>query len=463
MVDRPPFVSDAVWAEWCAKHGVDPGPSVGAENVVQFDKTRKRKPKARPMPPADRPAWFADLRSDERGRIYPDLRNVMIALRSEPRTTAAFHFDEMQQDPIMITPLPLAPGARPGPPPPRLVTDDDVARLQEWLQYCGLPRIGREIVHQGVDLIARETRVHPIRDWLDGLEWDGVDRLSFWLTTYLGADPAANGMPNGVADPRLAGEAYLAAIGRMFVIAMVARIYQPGCKADYLLVLEGDQGVQKSRACAALAGGWFSDSLPGLDTKDSRQHLRGKWLVEVSELAAFNRSETESLKAYITRTHERYRPVWARKDVTEPRQCLFIGSTNRKTYLKDETGGRRFWPVEVGLIDVERLALDRAQLFAQAVDRYRHGEHWWPDSSVENQYIKAQQDARYEGDPWEERIATHVELRTRVTVTEVATNALGFDSVSRVGTADQRRIANILFQLGWKPGRDYQGRFYGKS
>ena len=103
------------------------------------------------------------------------------------------------------------------------------------------------------------------------------------------------------------------------------------------------------------------------------------------------------------------------------------------------------------------------QLFAQAVERYRSGEHWWPDISFEAQYIKAQQDARFEGDPWEERIAEFIELRTRVSVSEVATAALGFDGVSRVGTADQRRISNVLLGLGWKPGRDKRSRFYARG
>jgi predicted P-loop ATPase len=457
MPDRPPYLSDEEWAEWLRKHE-----TAGGE-VVRFDRTRKRRPKPPPMPLGDRPAWFAELRRDDRGRVFPDLRNVMIALRREPQTATALYFDEMLHDPIMDTPLPLAPGARPAAPPARPVTDDDVTRLQEWLQHVGLPRIGRETVHQAVDALARETRVHPLREWLDGLEWDGTDRMSGWLMTYLGADPAANGGANGEAEPHAAGEAYLTAIGRMFLIGMVARIYEPGCKADYLLVLEGEQGVQKSRACAALAGQWFSDSLPSLADKDCRQHLRGKWLVEVAELAAFTKMETELLKAFITRTHERYRPVWGRRDVVEPRQCLFIGSTNRETYLKDETGGRRFWPVKVGHIDVEQLAAERAQLFAQTVERYRSGEHWWPDISFEAQYIRGQQDARFEGDPWEERIAEFIELRTRVSVSEVATAALGFDGVSRVGTADQRRISNVLLGLGWKPGRDKRSRFYARG
>jgi predicted P-loop ATPase len=444
-MDKPPYLSDEEWAEWLRQHGRDDG-----GKVVRFDKTRKRKPKPPPLPPGERPQWFDQLRRDERGRVIPDLRNVLMALRLAPQTANALFFDEMQQDPIMRTPLPLAPGARPAPLAPRPLTDDDVTRLQEWLQHVGLPRISRDTVHQAVDALARETRIHPVREWLDSLEWDGTDRLSSWLTVYLGAAASLNGD----------GE-YLAAIGRMFLIAMVARIYEPGCKADYMIVLEGEQGVEKSRACQALAGEWFSDSLPdNISGKDARQHLRGKWLMEVAELAAFTRAENEALKAFITRTHERYRPVWGKKEVIEPRQLVFIGTTNRAVYVRDETGARRFWPVKVGRIEVAKLEQDRAQLFAQAVDRFRHGEHWWPDFVFEKQHIAPRQEVIMEGDPWEEKIADFVELLTRVRVSEIATSALGFESISRVGTADQRRIASILQGLGWIRGNSNGVRFY---
>jgi predicted P-loop ATPase len=411
----------------------------------QAEKPTKRT-KAKRVP---HEGWQSSCIVDDRGRIVANLANAMIALRADQSIEGAFAFDEMAQAVMLNKRLPVAPnGQHAGTDPvPRLMRDEDVSQLQEWLQHQGLPRIVKDTVHQAVDQRARECSFHPVSEWLDNLKWDETKRLTGWLRTHLGA--------TGPED-------YLAAIGRMFLVAMVARIFQPCCKVDYMLVLEGDQGVEKSKACAVLAGRWFSDALPDIHAKDARQHLRGKWLVEIAELAAFTRAESEALKAFITRDCERYRPPYGHKEVAEPRQCAFIGTTNRSVYIKDETGGRRFWPVAVDHVNIEALTRDRDQLFAEAVVRYRRGEVWWPDPSFERLHIRPVQDSRYDDDPWEGPIKDYLQTVSLVRLADIA-RALGFDAMARVGTADQRRIAGVLTYLGWKPGRDNKGRFYTRA
>jgi predicted P-loop ATPase len=380
--------------------------------------------------------WLARAQTDRSAEPRPNLYNVMLALRDDPRFTDVFAYDEMLRAPILTR---TSPGkvlleAEDEAFTPRPVRDDDVSALQEQLQDSGLERLGKDTVHQGVDLRARERSFHPVKEWLDSLTWDGTLRIANWLSEYLGADDTE----------------YHRSIGCMFLTAMVARVFEPGCKADYMLVLEAPQGSLKSTACSILGGSWFSDNLPDIRSagKDVAQHLNGKWLIEIAEMSALDKAEASALKAFITRTTERYRPSFGRKEVIEPRQCVFVGTTNKRAYLRDETGGRRFWPVRVGLIDLEKLARDRDQLFAEAVELYRSGYHWWPDADFERKFIAPQQDARYEADAWEETIQAFLAGRERTTISEVAQKAL-FIETPRLGTAEQRRIAAALERLGW--------------
>ena len=382
------------------------------------------------------PTWLDTAQRTDRGEPLGNVANAMLALRHDSNLAEAFAYDMMQRTGFVVGSLlgsddTNGPGLRP-------IRDVDVSRVQEYLQLAGLPRLGKDTAHQAVDLRATERAFHPVRNYLDGLRWDGKNRLDQWLVTYLGA----------------ADTPYVRGIGTMFMVCMVARIMNAGCKADYMLILEGPQGLRKSTACSILGGAWFSDSLPDIRTagKDVSQHLNGKWLIEVAEMSAMDRAEAAALKAFITRPVERYRPSYGRKDVDDPRQCVFIGTTNKEVYLRDETGGRRFWPIKVTSINTDALKSDRDQLFAEAVMLYRAGHQWWPTQQFEAEHIKPQQEARYEADAWEGSIGCFLASRTgKVKVMDVAKGAL-FIETPRLGTADQRRITAAMERLGWERG-----------
>ena len=378
-------------------------------------------PQTAPLPPNQ---WLSLCIMSDTGKPIDNLANVYVALENDAELKNIYSYDEMLRAPIVAN------------SEPRPLTDEDLSHLQKRLQRAGLKRVGRQAVTDAVLLRAREHAFHPVKNYLDGLEWDGTERLKTWVPDYLGTKD---------------NDAYNSAIGIMFLIAMVARIYRPGCKADYMLVLEGPQGKLKSMACQTLAREYFSDNLPDIanGNKDASVHLRGKWLIEIAEMHAFSRAETTHLKSFITRTTERYRPPFGRMEVIEGRQCLFVGTSNKDTYLRDETGGRRFWPVKCGEIKIEDLEHDRDQLFAEAVQQFHDGDHWWPDKKFESETIQPEQEKRYEDDAWTSPIEMWLRIgANETTISEVAKSALNLD-LSRLDIIPQRRIAAILRNLKW--------------
>jgi predicted P-loop ATPase len=395
--------------------------------------------------------WLGQCSRTPQGEIRSNLENALIALRSDPRIEDIARYDEMLRLVILMRPVPRAQINADKEFLPQPIQDHHYTQIQEHLQREGLKALARDTVRQAVDARAREICFHPVKQYLDPLAWDGTPRLKTWLCTYLGAE----------ATP------YTTGIGEMFLTAMIARVRSPGCKSDYMLVLEGPQGARKSTACAILGGEWFSDCLPDIRAgKDVSQHLNGKWLIEVAELSALDKAEAAALKAFVTRNVEQYRPSYGHCEVFEPRQCVFIGTTNKTAYLRDETGGRRFWPVAVGHIDTDALARDRDQLFAEADARFKSGADWWPSATFEAEHIAAEQSARYQADAWEDAIGEWLDSihddpsallgqaarEARCTVLMVARNALGMD-VQKVGRTDQNRIIAAMERLGWVSGQ----------
>jgi predicted P-loop ATPase len=429
--------------------GEPPSPASEDEygNVVRFEEKRGRKKKEVELPQG----WKAEWHIAETGTPLPNLFNVLVALRRYEHLRDVLAFDEMAR---LVSVKKNPPGMRLRRDCPRWIDDRDVIAIQEELQRLGLRRIAKATVQDAIDVRAAELPFHPVKDYLAGLEWDGTQRVRGWLGKYLGVE----------------GNAYSDSIGEMFLIALVARAYQPGCKADYMLILEGPQGAQKSSACRVIAGEWFSDNLPDLSRGDAvrlSMHLRGKWLIEIAEMSSFNAAESHTLKEFLTQTEERYTPKYARNEVREPRQCLFIGSTNEGQYLKDATGGRRFWPVRVGIIDLEALAQDRDQLLAEAVHLYQEKRPWWPEREFESEHIAPEQASRMQEDVWSVAISEWLDgvgasssgRQHHCTVTQIATDAL-LIPIGRVTKREQMRINQIMTTLRWKPGRTKHGRFF---
>lgn len=402
-----------------------------------------------PVPPRqEEEDWRLKWQTSDRGVPIGNVHNALIGLREDGNLSDILTYDQMARTILLTKPTPDITGETEQSDLPRPIRDTDITNIQEYLQIAGLTRLAKEIAHQAVEKRAEERGVHPVKDYLVNLRWDGELRLKGWLNAYMGVEH---------------GE-YASRIGPMFLTAMIARIFEPGCKADYMLVLEGEQGIGKSTACSILAGTWFSDNLPDLAKSDPiriSMHLRGKWLIEIAELSSFSLAETTTLKEFITTSEERYTPKYARKEVYEPRQCLFIGTTNQSVYLKDETGARRFWPVKCGTIDLEALKRDRDQLFAEAVRFYQAGVPRFPDKKFEDEFIKPEQDKRFEADVWQELIQIYAFGRKELTTMEIAKDAL-FMQESAVHTGINKRISNILRKLGFEGQHTKRGTIWTK-
>jgi predicted P-loop ATPase len=377
-----------------------------------------------------------------KGPLLCNVHNAIQALRWMNGAAVSLAYD-LNDSRIVIDALPGGDlGFRQRP-----LTDDDDTIIQSYLQANGLATIGKEVTHQAVETVARENDFHPIRDYIDQLPlWDTDKRMDTMFQTYFGAD----GTPE-----------YLALVSRMLLMTMIDRVYNPGCKADYMVVLEGPQGSLKSTACRILAGDWFSDCLPsiantGASGKEASQHLRGKWLIEVSELFAFGKAAVEKVKAFISRQVEGYRPPWFRNEVYEPRSCLFIATTNEFDYLEDSTGGRRFWPVKCGVIDIEALKRDRDQLFAEAKLWVKMNQRRYPTPEEEEKFFKPEQEKRRATDPWEEvifklvptMVAQGVPVR-EFTIDSIRHDILGITDRARFGRAESRRVGKIMRKLGY--------------
>lgn len=306
-----------------------------------------------------RPADWRNLLAQRNGRIIGDERNVGLALTLAPELRELVRFNEFSLR-VEFGTVPPWGGAIGAP-----WTDHDDHGLQVWFQDRGLEIRNASTIAACISFAAKEAGFHPLRDYLDGLNWDGRERLSTWLERCLDA--------NGPSQ-------YLTAVGKRFMVSAVARSMKPGCQVDHVLVLEGPQGIGKSETARILTvrPEWFADDMPDIHSKDAAIQLCGKWIIELAELAAVRRAEIEGVKAFLSREVDVFRPPYGRRSVSVPRQCVFIATTNEALYLRDPTGNRRFWPVSCGRIDLDALRAECDQLWAEAVQLFHAGEQWHP-------------------------------------------------------------------------------------
>ena len=375
-----------------------------------------------------RPRWANQLRLDLAGTPERNEANVITALSCDEAFAGSLVFDEFRQEIIVARKLPWDDQLI---PLPRPWADADDVRCAEWLQRREI-NVPPVVVSRSVTAVARDIRIHPVRDYLNGLVWDGVPRLDSWALTYLGADDTPLNR----------------AFGALWAISAIARIMQPGAKADHMLILEGPQGARKSTALKVLAGAdWFTDELAEIGSKDAAQQMRGVWIIEIAELDAIGRAEVSRIKAFLSRTVDRYRPPYERYVVDVPRQCVFAGSVNPDTYLRDETGNRRFWPLRCGTIDLDALRRDRDQLWAEAVVRYREGAIWWLQDPALIAMADALQATRLQADAWDDLIEHWLAFERR----RVNRGYVGYDDwqdeeVERVAPLTDVSVGEILEQ-----------------
>lgn len=317
--------------------------------------------------------WKLSLKKNRNGTVKDTPTNILNIMRNDTKLKA-IAYNKMTNS-IDVNGIIPWKQVKPG------WNDTDLANLKMYLdsQYGIWAPVK---VKDALLAAASERAFHPIKDYLDGLpDWDETERLDTLLIDYLGAE-----------DNR-----YTRAVMRKTLVAAVTRVYEPGIKFDYILVLNGPQGVGKSTFFAKLGGKWFSDSLTVSDMRDKSgaEKLQGYWILELGELAGLRKMDVETVKSFITRTDDKFRQSYGINVENHPRQCIIVGSTNSTSgFLRDVTGNRRFWPVKVNGGTKSVWDLDEIdQIWAEAIYKYRAGEALILTGDEERMACEEQKDA----------------------------------------------------------------------
>lgn len=371
-------------------------------------------------------------------------QNVVTILQGHPEWQQALGADTFAKQIVVRTMTPC--GHEPG----TLWSEQDHFKLGLWLrQHCGLLIKNPKTIADAVGYAALENPFHPVQDFFNALEWDGKERWLDWLPKYLGAPL----------------DLYHMLVGQFFLVALVQRVFEPGCIMRAVPVLEGEQETGKSTAVRILGRPWSADTPFHIGNKDTYQLLHGQLIYEINELQAFTRAEAAQVKAFISSPEDYFRAPYDRGPKKHPRHTVFVATTNARQYLKDWTGNTRFWPVRCGEIDLRGLERDRDQLLAEAVVRYHMGEGTFPREAFQRQLFAVQQDERVQGHPWEDLIGSYLHESTApsCTVAEILVDVCKVEpGRMNLNGQDAQRVGEILQRLGWhrrrssKPGRPWE-------
>lgn len=319
--------------------------------------------------------WVKTLTVSLKGAIEPTIDNALIIMRNDPGIKNSYYYDAFRERPIVCGSLPWLDFDKRS---SDCWSDADDAGLRNHLEK--FYKIDSRVkIQDAVELAMQEKIRHPVREYLSALVWDGTPRADTIFVDYLGAEDSE----------------YTRTVTRKALLGAVARIYRPGCKHDHVLVLIGPQGCHKSTTLMKLGKRWFSDSLYTMAGKDALEQLQGVWIIELGEMAATRKADLEQIKQFVSKQADSYRAAYARRSQEHPRQCAFFGTTNDDEFLRDATGGRRFWPVVVtdyGKTHGDLLTDEIVdQIWAEIVVHFNAGENWYLNAEIEAQAKEVQE------------------------------------------------------------------------
>lgn len=426
-----------------------------------------------PLNPQERAPWEQALTRNQYGIPRPTASNALHVLSAHPAWAGVLAFDEFRRIPVMLSRPPfdaqtirldrdasdlsVYSGGLP-------VEHHDLARTQVWFERtCGIT-LGRDTLSDVVALASKQTIFHPIREYFATIKWDNYPRLDYAARTYFGA----------------AGHHHENIALRMWMVSAVARILSPGCQADYLVVLEGPQGIGKSTGLQLLAGEqWYLSTNLDLESKEIYMAMQGKWIIEFAEFSSLKKADILRRKEFFSEKYNSYVPKFENLRVDLLRQCVFASTTNESAYLADPSGDRRYWPIACTRVDRDSIQRDRDQLWAEAVAIYlgaheceehgtelaKRGDHdassmctrssrcqlhaWWP-IGADHDMLAAAQAERYDADIWTTAVTKYLAESTRsFHATRDILNHLGIETPHQ-DRRNAQRIASIMRQLGYE-------------